>query len=314
MTILVLGSKGLVGSALCRELDSLGRNYLAATRQMMDVTSREQILSFFKEVRPQTVIAAAAKVGGLMANYEYPVEFLSENVLSQTYLMEAAHKYDVEKFVFLGSSCIYPKEAKQPISESSLLTGPLEATNDAYAIAKIAGVKLLQGYRREYSRKWISVMPTNLYGLNDNFDLRTSHSLPALMRKFHDAKVGGKEKVELWGTGKPRREFMLSDDFASALLFVTDSYNSDELINIGTGEDVSILELSDLMRDVTGFEGQIEWNRDVPDGTPRKLLDVSKLHALGWKHKHTLRQGLEITYSWFRENYHQARLSVEIIK
>lgn len=312
MTILVLGSKGLVGSAVCRELDAQGISYVAATRQMVDVTSRDQILSVFRELQPHTVIAAAAKVGGLMANFEYPVEFLSENVLSQTYLMEAAHKYNVQKFVFLGSSCIYPREATQPISENALLTGPLERTNEAYAIAKIAGVKLIQGYRREYARKWISVMPTNLYGLNDNFDLRTSHALPALMRKFHDAKIQGKKSVELWGTGTPRREFMFSDDFASALLFVTEKYDSDELINIGTGEDVSIQELSDLMREVVGFEGIIEWNLEIPDGTTRKLLDVSKLHSLGWKHSRTLKEGLEKTYAWFKENYDQARLSVGI--
>lgn len=314
MTVVVLGSTGLVGSAVCRQLEKRGKPFIAATRQIVDVTNPEQIDSFFREVRPRVVIAAAAKVGGLMANFEFPVEFLSENVLSQTFLMHSAHKYDVEKFVFLGSSCIYPKEAIQPISEDSLLTGPLEVTNEAYAIAKIAGVKLIQGYRREYKRNWISVMPTNLYGINDNFDLRTSHALPALMRKFHDAKVSGSGTVQLWGTGSPRREFMYSDDFASALLFVSENYDEPEPINIGTGTDVSILELAGMMKEVVGFSGEIIWNKDVPDGTFRKLLDVSKLHNLGWQHKLTLREGLETTYKWFQDNYHSSRLQVEISK
>jgi GDP-L-fucose synthase len=312
MTIVVLGSRGLVGSAVCRHLTKKNLNFVAATRRDVDVTNAISIDSFFREVKPSVVIAAAAKVGGLMANFEYPVEFLSENVLSQTYLMDASYKHDVEKFVFLGSSCIYPKEAPQPISEDSLLTGPLEITNEAYAIAKITGVKLVQGYRREYGRKWISVMPTNLYGVNDNFDLRTSHALPALMRKFHDAKINGLDSVELWGTGKPRREFMFSDDFASALMHVIENYDDDKPINVGTGTDVSILELSEIMREIVGFEGSIRWNNDIPDGTFRKLLDISKLKSLGWKPENDLASGLRQTYEWFKENYENARLSVEI--
>ena len=312
MTIVVLGSRGLVGSAVCRHLTKKNLNFVAATRRDVDVTNAISIDSFFREVKPSVVIAAAAKVGGLMANFEYPVEFLSENVLSQTYLMDASYKHDVEKFVFLGSSCIYPKEAPQPISEDSLLTGPLEITNEAYAIAKITGVKLVQGYRREYGRKWISVMPTNLYGVNDNFDLRTSHALPALMRKFHDAKINGLDSVELWGTGKPRREFMFSDDFASALMYVIENYDDDKPINIGTGTDVSILELSEIMGEIVGFEGSIRWNNDIPDGTFRKLLDISKLKSLGWKPENDLASGLRQTYEWFKENYENARLSVEI--
>jgi GDP-L-fucose synthase len=312
MTIVVLGSRGLVGSAVCRHLTKKNLNFVAATRRDVDVTNAISIDSFFREVKPSVVIAAAAKVGGLMANFEYPVEFLSENVLSQTYLMDASHKHDVEKFVFLGSSCIYPKEAPQPISEDSLLTGPLEITNEAYAIAKITGVKLVQGYRREYGRKWISVMPTNLYGVNDNFDLRTSHALPALMRKFHDAKINGLDSVELWGTGKPRREFMFSDDFASALMHVVENYDDDKPINVGTGTDVSILELSEIMKEIVGFEGSIRWNNDIPDGTFRKLLDISKLKSLGWKPENDLASGLLQTYEWFKENYENARLSVEI--
>jgi GDP-L-fucose synthase len=312
MTIVVLGSRGLVGSAVCRHLTKKNLNFVAATRRDVDVTNAISIDSFFREVKPSVVIAAAAKVGGLMANFEYPVEFLSENVLSQTYLMDASYKHDVEKFVFLGSSCIYPKEAPQPISEDSLLTGPLEITNEAYAIAKITGVKLVQGYRREYGRKWISVMPTNLYGVNDNFDLRTSHALPALMRKFHDAKFNGLDSVELWGTGKPRREFMFSDDFASALMHVVENYDDDKPINVGTGTDVSILELSEIMKEIVGFEGSIRWNNDIPDGTFRKLLDISKLKSLGWKPENDLASGLRQTYEWFKENYENARLSVEI--
>lgn len=312
MTIVVLGSRGLVGSAVCRHLTKKNWNFVAATRRDVDVTNAISIDSFFREVKPSVVIAAAAKVGGLMANFEYPVEFLSENVLSQTYLMDASYKHDVEKFVFLGSSCIYPKEAPQPISEDSLLTGPLEITNEAYAIAKITGVKLVQGYRREYGRKWISVMPTNLYGVNDNFDLRTSHALPALMRKFHDAKINGLSSVELWGTGKPRREFMFSDDFASALMHVIENYDDDKPINVGTGTDVSILELSEIMKEIVGFEGSIRWNNDIPDGTFRKLLDISKLKSLGWKPENDLASGLRQTYEWFKENYENARLSVEI--
>ena len=314
VTVVVLGSTGLVGSAVCRQLQQRNQPFIAATRQIVDVTNPVQIDSFFKDVKPSLVIAAAAKVGGLMANYEFPVEFLSENVLSQTYLMQAAHKYNVEKFVFLGSSCIYPKEASQPISEKSLLTGPLEVTNEAYAIAKIAGVKLIQGYRSEYHRNWISVMPTNLYGINDNFDLRTSHALPALMRKFHDAKIQGKHTVELWGSGSPRREFMYSDDFASALLYVIENYDDAEPINIGTGTDISILELASLMKEVVGYNGEIIWNREIPDGTFRKLLDVTRLNELGWHNQQTLLQGLEETYAWFKQNYSKSRLKVDVSK
>ena len=307
-----MGSKGLVGSALCRQLTSKSMRFIPATRELIDVTSPTSINAFFELHRPRVVIAAAAKVGGLMANYEFPVEFLKENVLAQTYLMEAAHRFDVEKFIFLGSSCIYPRDAVQPISENSLLTGPLEITNEAYAIAKIAGVKLVQGYRREYGRKWISVMPTNLYGINDNFDLKTSHALPALIRKFHDAKTNNKDTVELWGTGNPRREFMFSDDFASALLHVVDNYDDETPINIGTGRDISILELSAIIKEVIGFEGEITWNKTVPDGTFRKLLDISKLKSLDWSPSYTLAEGIRKTYDWFKANYNNARLSVNI--
>jgi GDP-L-fucose synthase len=257
-------------------------------------------------------VAAAARVGGLIANHRFPVEFLEENVIGQTFLMQSSHKYDVEKFVFLGSSCIYPKNAEQPISETSLLSGKLETTNEAYAIAKITGLKLVQGYRREYGRKWISVMPTNLFGINDNFDLETSHALPALMRKFHEAKMNEAPNVELWGSGKPRREFMFSDDFAEALLFVIDNYDSDEPINIGTGSDISIRELSEIMIRVTGYQGNVSWNQEVPDGTYRKLLDSSKLSNLGWQSNIELETAIKKTYLWFESNFENARLNVKV--
>ena len=309
---LVLGSRGLVGSAVVRQLISAGKDFYAATRADADITDATSIDSLISNVQPRVVIAAAARVGGLVANHRYPVEFLEDNVVGQTFLMRSAHKHDVERFVFLGSSCIYPRDAKQPINESSLLTGELEVTNEAYAIAKIAGLKLVQSYRREYGRKWISVMPTNLFGINDNFDLETSHALPALMRKFHDAKVNGQPSVELWGSGKPQREFMFSDDFAEALLFVIDRYDSDEPINIGTGTDISIRDLSDLMIRVTGYKGEVNWNQDIPDGTFRKLLDTSKLATLGWKSGIELEKAVQETYNWFKSNYENARLSVQV--
>ena len=309
---LVLGSRGLVGSAVVRQLISAGKDFYAATRADADITDAISIDSLISNVQPRVVIAAAARVGGLIANHRYPVEFLEDNVVGQTFLMRSAYKHDVERFVFLGSSCIYPRDAKQPISESSLLTGELEVTNEAYAIAKIAGLKLVQSYRREYGRKWISVMPTNLFGINDNFDLETSHALPALMRKFHEAKVNGQPSVELGGSGKPKREFMLSDDFAEALLFVIDRYDSDEPINIGTGKDISIRDLSDLMIRVTGYEGGVNWNQDIPDGTFRKLLDTSKLATLGWKSGIDLEKAVHETYDWFKSNYENARLSVQV--
>lgn len=309
---LVLGSRGLVGSAVVRQLISAGKDFYAATRADADITDAISIDGLISNVQPRVVIAAAARVGGLIANHRYPVEFLEDNVVGQTFLMRSAHKHDVERFVFLGSSCIYPRDAKQPISESSLLTGELEVTNEAYAIAKIAGLKLVQSYRREYGRKWISVMPTNLFGINDNFDLETSHALPALMRKFHEAKVNGQPSVELWGSGKPQREFMFSDDFAEALLFVIDRYDSDEPINIGTGTDISIRDLSDLMIRVTGYEGGVNWNQDIPDGTFRKLLDTSKLATLGWKSGIDLEKAVHETYDWFKSNYKNARLSVQV--
>ena len=312
MTAVVLGSRGLAGSAICRKLDSLGKTYLAATREMVDVTNPDQVDSFFEKTRPKLLFMAAAKVGGLMANFRNPVQFLSENILAQTYVINAAHKYDVDRLVFLGSSCIYPRNASQPISENSLLTGPLEVTNEAYAIAKISGVKLIQSYRRQYSRAWISVMPTNLFGLNDNFDLENSHALAAIMRKMHDAKIAEAESVQLWGTGSPRREFMYSDDFAGALLFVADNYDSDAPINIGTGEDLTIRELATMIKQIVGFKGEVVWNDSIPDGTPRKQLDISRLRDLGWQTEVDFLSGLRDTYNWFSDNYAESRLSVPI--
>ncbi len=309
---LVLGSRGLVGSAVVRQLNSTGRDFFAATRQDADITDPVSIDRLISQIRPRVIVAAAARVGGLIANHRFPVEFLEENVIGQTFLMQSSHKYDVEKFVFLGSSCIYPKNAEQPISETSLLSGKLETTNEAYAIAKITGLKLVQGYRREYGRKWISVMPTNLFGINDNFDLETSHALPALMRKFHEAKMKEVPNVELWGSGKPRREFMFSDDFAEALLFVIDNYDSDEPINIGTGSDISIRELSEIMIRVTGYQGNVSWNQEVPDGTYRKLLDSSKLSNLGWQSNIELETAIKKTYLWFESNFENARLNVKV--
>jgi len=312
LTIVVLGSRGLAGSAICRELESTGQSFIAATREMIDVTNPNQVDAFFEKTRPSLLFMAAAKVGGLMANFRNPVQFLSENILAQTYVINAAHKFDVKRLVFLGSSCIYPRDASQPISEASLLTGPLEPTNEAYAIAKISGVKLIQSYRRQYGRSWISVMPTNLFGVNDNFDLENSHALAAIMRKLHDAKITGTNSVKLWGTGSPRREFMFSDHFARALLFVAEKYDEDEPINIGTGEDITIRELAHTIKTIVGYEGEIFWNDSVPDGTPRKQLNIRKLIDLGWETKGDFVSGLTETYKWFRENYAKSRLQVPI--
>jgi GDP-L-fucose synthase len=258
------------------------------------------------------VIGAAAKVGGMIANKTYPVEFLIENLTIQNNMAQAAFLNQVEKLVFLGSSCIYPTKADQPISEDSLLTGVLEKSNEAYAVAKIAGVKLMQSYRDEYEKNWISVMPTNLYGPGDNFDLNNSHVLAAFIRKFFDATILKQRELELWGSGNPRREFMHVDDFADGLLFVHDNYSERELINIGTGSDVSIKELAKMMGDISGFQGEISWNTSVPDGTFQKLLNVRKLNSLGWKSKITLEKGLQSTYDWFVSNIGQARLNVPI--
>lgn len=298
--IYVAGHNGLVGSAIVRKIETLRRHtWIGATRDELDLCDRNAVFDFIGQHRPDGVIIAAAKVGGIIANRDYPVEFLSENVQVQTNLMDAAHKFDVENLVFLGSSCIYPKFAPQPINEDSLLTGPLEETNEAYAIAKIAGVKLVQAYRKEFGRKWTSAMPTNLYGPGDNFDPQSSHVLPALLHKFHEASLSGAESVTLWGSGSPRREFLHVDDLAKAVLFLLQGYDEATAINVGTGVDLEIRELASLIARVTGYDGQINWDTSKPDGTPQKLLDVGLINSLGWKSEIGLVGGIQSTYEWF---------------
>src|SRR5436190_5448866 len=284
--IFVAGHRGMVGSALIRGLETAGFNkLLKRDRSELDLGDSEVVTKFFCNEKPEVVIFAAAKVGGIKANNEQPVEFLLENLRVQNNVIAAAHESGARKLLFLGSSCIYPKHAPQPIPESALLTGPLEPTNEAYAIAKIAGVKLCQAYSREYGANFISAMPTNLYGPNDNFDLVSSHVLPALLRKAHIAKQEGARELVVWGSGNPRREFLHVDDLAAACVFLLKKYDSPEIINIGCGEDISIRELAELICDVVGFKGELSWDTTKPDGTPRKLLDVSKIHALGWRHR-----------------------------
>ena len=302
--IYIAGHRGLVGSAIVRQLEAVGNdNWIGATRDELNLCEREAVFDFMGQQRPTAVIIAAAKVGGIVANNNFPVEFLSENVQVQTNLMDAAHKFDVEHLVFLGSSCIYPKFAPQPISEDSLLTGPLEETNEAYAIAKIAGVKLVQAYRKEFGRKWTSAMPTNLYGPGDNFDPQSSHVLPALLRKFHEAKLAGLDSVTLWGSGTPRREFLHVDDLAKAVLFLLQGYDEATAINVGTGVDIEISELAKLIAEVTNYQGDISWDTSKPDGTPRKLLDVSRINQLGWNSEILLTDGIRSTYEWFVQNH-----------
>jgi GDP-L-fucose synthase len=301
--IFVAGHRGMVGSALVRRLEAEAfSNVVTRERSQLDLTDESAVAKFFAEERPDIVIVAAAKVGGIKANNDYPVEFLVENLRIQSNVIRAAHENGVRKLLFLGSSCIYPKFAPQPIPETALLSGPLEQTNEAYAIAKIAGIKLCQAYCREYGKNFISVMPTNLYGPNDNFDLETSHVLAALLRKAHEAKTRNDRNLVVWGTGKPRREFLHVDDLASACLLLLEKYDSPEIINVGCGEDISIRELAELICDVVGFDGELAWDTNKPDGTPRKLLDVTKLHALGWKPAITLRDGIALMYEWFRAN------------
>jgi len=300
LKIYVAGHKGLVGSAIVRQIESVGlHTWVGATRDQLDLCDRTAVFDFMGEHKPDGVIIAAAKVGGIAANYDFPVEFLSENIQVQTNLMDAAHKSDVENLVFLGSSCIYPKFAPQPINEDSLLTGELEETNAAYAIAKISGVKLVQAYRKEYGRKWTSAMPTNIFGPGDNFDPQSSHVLPALLRKFHEASVSGAQSVTLWGSGSPRREFLHVDDLAKAVLFLIRGYDQATAINVGTGVDLEIRELASLIAQITRFNGQIKWDASKPDGTQQKLLDVSRINNLGWTSEITLDQGLKSTYEWF---------------
>ena len=299
-SIFVAGHRGLAGSAILRELQTQGyAQLLTRTRAELDLNDGAAVMRFFSETRPQIVVVAAAKVGGIKANSDFPVEFLLENLRIQNHLIQAAAEHGARKLLFLGSSCIYPKFAPQPIPESSLLTGALEPTNEPYALAKIAGIKLCQAYAREYGRNFICAMPTNLYGPGDNFDLNNSHVLPALLRKVHEAKAANAPEVMVWGTGTPRREFLHVDDLASACRFLIEQYDSPEIINVGCGEDVSILELTELICDVVGYRGKLVFDKTKPDGTPRKLLDVSRLTALGWKPRIGLREGIRQTYEWY---------------
>jgi GDP-L-fucose synthase len=308
--IYVAGHRGLVGSAICRLLRREGfANIITAGRSQVDLTDQQAVRSFFRSERPAYVFLAAAKVGGIHANRSYPADFIRDNLQMEVNLIEAAHRHGTEKLLFLGSSCIYPKHAPQPMKEEYLLTGDLEPTNEWYAIAKIAGIKMCQAYRQQYGFNAISLMPTNLYGPGDNFDLENSHVLPALIRKFHEAKAQGRQEVEVWGTGKARREFLHVDDLASACLFLMLNYDSPELINVGTGEDVTISELAAMVKEVVGFGGALRYNTAMPDGTPRKLLDVSRLRQLGWQPRIPLRQGIGETYRWFLEHRAEARLS-----
>jgi GDP-L-fucose synthase len=299
--IYVAGHRGLVGSAITRAVESgSDHKWFGRTRQELDLLDRKAVFQFVAEQKPEAVVIAAAKVGGIHANNTYPVEFLSENLQIETNLIDACHAAGIERVLFLGSSCIYPKMAPQPIKEEYLLTGTLEPTNEAYALAKISGLKLVESYRREYNRKWISAMPTNMYGPGDNFDPQNAHVLPALIRRFHEAKVSGASSVTCWGDGTPMREFLHADDLAAACLHLLENYDGDVALNVGTGEDVTIKELTELIADVIGFEGEILWDDTKPNGTPRKLLDVSKIKALGWEPKIGLREGIQKTYLWYK--------------
>lgn len=298
--IYIAGHRGMVGSAVWRALEKAGcQNLIGLNSKELDLRNQTAVEAFFSKERPEIVIDAAAKVGGILANNTYPYAFLMENMQIQNNLIDAAHRYDVQKFIFLGSSCIYPKLAPQPLKEEYLLTGPLEPTNEWYALAKISGVKACEAIRKEFKKDFVSLMPTNLYGSNDNFDLLSSHVLPAMMRKFHEAKLGGNHPVELWGSGMPMREFLHVDDLAQAVLFAIQNTLPDNLYNVGVGSDLTIKELALLIQRIVGHTGEINWDSSKPDGTPRKLMDVSKLHELGWKANITLEEGIKDTYEWY---------------
>ena len=300
--IYVAGHRGMVGSAIIRKLEHEGHtNLLLKTSAELDLRNQQAVDTFFENNRPEYVFLAAAKVGGIHANNVYRAEFLYDNLMIEANIIHAAYKHGVKKLLFLGSSCIYPKLAPQPLQEDSLLTGALEPTNEPYAIAKIAGIKLCEAYRDQYGCNFISAMPTNLYGPNDNYDLNNSHVLPALIRKFHTAKVNGEEEVEVWGTGSPLREFLHVDDLAEGCYHLMLHYNEKMFVNIGTGEDLTIKALAELVRDIVGFSGQIRWNTEKPDGTPRKLMDVSRIHRFGWKHSIDLRNGIAAVYQEFQQ-------------
>ncbi len=301
--VYVAGHRGLVGSAIWRELESAGfKNLIGRSRTELDLQDAAAVKCFYAKEKPTHVFVAAAKVGGILANNNYPAQFLYENLQIQNNLIHGAHEAGVKKLLFLGSSCIYPKLAPQPIKEEHLLTGPLEPTNEWYAIAKIAGIKMCQAYRRQYGCNFISAMPTNMYGPNDNFDLQSSHVLPALIRKFHEAKISNAATVTCWGTGTPLREFLYADDLARACLFLLENYNEEQFINIGFGSDVTIRQLAETVQRVVGFGGKIAWDTTKPDGTPRKLMDSSRLFALGWKPKVELEAGIKLAYDFFLKN------------
>ena len=299
--IWVAGHRGMVGSAIMRRLEGEDAEILTVDRRDVDLREQDAVRQWVARAKPDVIILAAAKVGGILANDSYPADFLFDNLVIETNVIQAAHLANVEQLVFLGSSCIYPKFAPQPIKEDALLTGPLEPTNEWYAVAKIAGIKLCQAYRRQYGRRYISIMPCNLYGLNDNFDLSTSHVLPALIHKFHAAKAAGKTEVVVWGTGTPMREFLYVDDLADAVVFLMDRYDGSEPINCGAGSDVSIRQLAETVSRVTGFEGKLVFDTSKPDGTPRKLMDSSRLAALGWRPKTGLEEGIREVYRWFAQ-------------
>jgi len=301
MTIVVAGGTGLAGSAIVRAYQAAGEDVIPVSRKVVDLLDRDATFKFIKDVKPSVIVDAAAKVGGIGANNSFPVEFLADNVRIQSNLMESAHAADVESFIFLGSSCIYPRDCAQPIKEEYLLTGPLEETNSAYAVAKIAGIELIKSFRKEYGRRWISLMPTNLYGINDNFELQGSHVLPAFIRRFVEAAEKNAPIETLWGSGSPKREFLHVDDLAAAVVHLGKTYDSSEHINIGTGEDLTIKELAELVAELAGFTGELAWDSSKPDGTPRKVLDVSKAKALGWSPEISLRDGIASTIAWYKD-------------
>ena len=301
--IYLAGHRGMVGSAIWRALENKGyTNLVGKTSAELDLRNQAEVNAFVSKEKPDVIIDAAARVGGILANNDHPYTFLMENLRIQNNLIEAAHQLEVKKFIFLGSSCIYPKFAPQPLKESYLLTGPLEPTNEWYAIAKITGVKACQAIRKQFGKDFVSLMPTNLYGTHDNFDLKTSHVLPAMIRKFHEAKENNNSTVQLWGSGSPMREFLFVDDMAASVVFALENVLPDHLYNVGTGLDITIKELAQIIQQKVGHTGDIAWDSSKPDGTPRKLMDVSKMHDLGWKHKIDLEEGIEKTYHWFLEN------------
>lgn len=307
--IYVAGHRGLVGSAIVRNLEAKGyTNVIGRTHQELELTDQAAVRAFFEAERPDIVVLAAAKVGGINANNTAPADFAWDNMQVQCNVIKCCHDYKVKKLLFLGSTCIYPKMAEQPIVEDALLTGPLEQTNEAYAIAKISGMQMCKYFKRQYGDNFISCMPTNLYGPRDNYDLKGSHVLPAMIRKFHEAKVNNAPTVELWGTGSPLREFLYVDDMADACVFLLENYDGEQHVNIGTGKELTIKALAELVKETVGYEGEIVWNSSMPDGTPRKLTDVTKLHEMGWTHKVELPEGVKLAYEWFIENVDNARM------